>query len=211
MIFRTWRFIFLILLMLFACVPLAEKSGVILSNGTQVPMPSAVGMDSDEKGQIQPAAAEGEKNAEPGLPASITMSLYEDPVYRFSIEYPVAFLFRRVSEDRLKGLNPRPVAAFVILRPDMVNAVEEGVESADLEIHIFPLGDSLSLESWLKSNGVLESSFVRRRVGSGLEICASTLIAPGCSYFFLGQGWVYRLTPATLEGENLVSTFRILP
>ncbi len=211
MIFKTRRFIFPILLMLFACVPVAEKGGVVPSNGRQIATYPVVGMSSEEKSQTQPAEAEDEKNATPGLPASMAMSLYEEPVYRFSIEYPVAFLFRRVSEDRLTGLNLQPVAAFVILRPEMSKAVEEGLEPADLEIYVFPLGDTSSLESWLKSNEFLDGAFVHRRIESGVEVCASTLIAPGCSYFFLGREWVYRLTPATLEGEHLVSTFRVLP
>jgi hypothetical protein len=46
---------------------------------------------------------------------------------------------------------------------------------------------------------------------SGVQVCASTMIAPGCSYFVLGSGWVYQLTPATLEGETMVRSFMLIP
>ena len=35
------------------------------------------------------------------------------------------------------------------------------------------------------------------------------MIAPGCSYFVLGNGWVYQLTPASVEGERIVRTFTL--
>jgi hypothetical protein len=44
---------------------------------------------------------------------------------------------------------------------------------------------------------------------AGVEVCASTMIAPGCSYFVMGNGFIYQLTPATLEGEAMAPTFMV--
>ena len=98
------------------------------------------------------------------------------------------------------------------------------LEPADLEIRVYAAGGipvqggaSADLDSWLTSNGLLPADgslqpkpFQTENV-SGVEVCASTMIAPGCSYYFTGSGWVYQLTPATLQGEAMVKTFRLIP
>jgi hypothetical protein len=35
------------------------------------------------------------------------------------------------------------------------------------------------------------------------------MIGPGCSYFVMGNGFIYQLTPATLEGDVMAQTFTV--
>jgi hypothetical protein len=77
------------------------------------------------------------------------------------------------------------------------------------------MAQASSLEEWLRSNGLLPvdntlalEAFQAANV-SGVEVCASTMIAPGCSYFVMGNGFIYQLTAATLEGEAMAQTFML--
>jgi hypothetical protein len=147
------------------------------------------------------------------------MAVYTDSVYQFSVGYPADFVFRPQPADKLASLEPMPDAAFIFMNPETAASDVADLEPADLEIRVYGVAEDATLneESWLTSNGLLPADgtvplkpFQTANV-SGVELCASTMIAPGCSYFVMGSGWVYQLTPATVEGEAMVQTFTVTP
>lgn len=129
--------------------------------------------------------------------------VYRDGKYQFSLGYPAAFVFREQPAEQLTSLEPRPLASFRILNP--------ATDPADLEVRVFGADRTESLKRWLRSNGLLRAELKPFKTAhvSGVEVCSSTMIAPGCSYFVLGNGWIYQLTPASVEGERIVRTFTL--
>jgi hypothetical protein len=174
-------------------------------------------------GQSQPGAgatnegSQGEPEEEDEQPQPGELVVYADSTFKFSVSYPADFVFRAQPMEKLANLKPKPEAAFIIMNPVTASSDIVDLEPADLEIRVYGVGQITSLESWLTSDGLLpvDGSVPLRPFHtahiSGVEVCASTLIAPGCSYFVLGKGWVYQLTPATLEGEAMIDTFMLIP
>jgi hypothetical protein len=80
---------------------------------------------------------------------------------------------------------------------------------------VYDAGDAASVESWLTANqlapadGSTMPAFQTANV-SGVQVCSSTMIAPGCQFYVLGDGWVYQLTAATQTGEAMIQTFKLL-
>jgi hypothetical protein len=183
---------------------------------------SATELAAQPTGQSEPGAgaASGGPQAQPdaqsGQPQSGTMLVYTDSTYKFSVGYPAGFVFRTLPAEKLAQLEPRPAASFIFINPTAASSDVADLEPADLEIRVYAAGQITSLESWLTSNGLLPADgsvppkpFQTANV-SGVQVCASTMIAPGCSYFVLGKGWIYQLTPAAVEGETMVHTFKLL-
>jgi hypothetical protein len=143
------------------------------------------------------------------------MTLFTDSTYQFSVNYPDNFVLRTQPAENLSQLTPRPDAAFIFMNPETAASDLGDLEPADLEIRVYGMAQAPSLEEWLRSNGLLSvdsvlplTAFQAANV-SGVEVCASTMIAPGCSYFVMGNGFIYQLTPATLEGEAMAPTFML--
>jgi hypothetical protein len=137
-----------------------------------------------------------------------------ESTYRFEIAYPTGFEFRAQPADKLANLRPRPEAAFLIGK---TTSAPDDLEPPDLDVRVYGVERGASLRTWLESNGLLPAGrsdlakpFETSHV-SGLEVCAATMLAPGCSYFVLGHGWIYQLTPATVQGERIVDSFRVRP
>jgi hypothetical protein len=148
--------------------------------------------------------------------------VYTDETYNFSVAYPADFVFQTQPAEKLAQLKPTPAASFTFMNPVTASSDIVELEPADLEIRVHSAGeiqvqDSSGVESWLTSNGLLPADgsvqptpFQTDHV-SGVKVCASTMIAPGCSYFVTGSGWFYQLIPVTLEGEAMVNTFTLIP
>lgn len=156
-----------------------------------------------------------EPEAPNGQPQS-DMKVYTDSTYKFSVSYPANFVFRTQPAEKLAQLMPTPAASFIFINPTAASSDVADLEPADLEIRVYPPGQTTSLDNWLTSNGLLPADgsipvkpFQATNV-SGVEVCASTMIAPGCSYFVLGGGRVYQMTPASLEGESMSKTFKLI-
>jgi hypothetical protein len=150
-------------------------------------------------------------------PQSSTLAVYADRTYGFRVEYPSDFVVRSQPAERLAEFIPAPVAWFRWLNPTIAASDLGELEPADLEIWLYAVEPGESLEGWLTAQGLAPADGSVQRQPfqtahlAGIEVCASTLIAPGCSYFTLGGGWIYRLTPATPAGEAIIETFQPLP
>jgi hypothetical protein len=100
------------------------------------------------------------------------------------------------------------------MNPKIASSDIVDLEPADLEIRVFETGPPTPLESWLTSNHLMSTGdkvqpFDTANI-SGVQVCASPALAPGCSYFILDNARVYQLTPATQEGEAMIETFMLL-
>ncbi len=208
-----------------AQAPAAETAPNQVQSGGEVvdvtPM-SGTELAAQPTGQSEPGAgstnegSQEEPEEEGGQPQPGTMITYTDSTYKFSLSYPADFVFRAQTAEKLARLKPTPTASFIIMNPVTASSDIVDLEPADLEIRVYGAGQIASLESWLTSNGLLPANgtvpvkpFQTANI-SGVEVCASTMIAPGCSYFVLGSGWIYQLTPATVEGETMVDTFMLI-
>jgi hypothetical protein len=144
-----------------------------------------------------------------------TMGVYTDNTYAFSVAYPDTFVARMQPAEQLAQFTPMPSAALRVMSPVVAASDLGDREPADLEIRVYKVGQIASLERWLTSNGLLSAGDTvqpfQAATVSGVEVCASTMLAPGCSYFVLGGGRIYQLTPATQEGEAMMDTFTLLP
>ena len=138
------------------------------------------------------------------------MTAYTDTTYQFQLSYPAEFVLRTLPPEKLSQLTPVPVATLRFLRQALAS---NDLEAADLEIRVYDMGQEASLERWLVAQSLVaagsnEAKPFQTERAAGTEVCASTMIAPGCSYFFVAQGLVYQLIPASLEGEAMMKTFQ---
>jgi hypothetical protein len=136
---------------------------------------------------------------------------YSSDAYQFAVDYPQNFDFIEKSAAERTQLTPAPAAWFAIYRPGA--ATSNAVEPADLEIRVFAAAGAGSLEAWLSANNLMPGDgsplpgFTTENV-SGVELCAG--LGPGCSYYVLQGDWLYQMVPASLEGETMIHTFRVM-
>ncbi len=191
------------------------------SDGAVVAMPpiSATQLAVQPLGQSEPGAGaankgpQAEPEAQGGQSQPGTMVVYADSTYKFSVGYPADFVFRTQPAEKLAQFTPMPTASFIFMNPVTAASDLGDLEPADLEIRVYGAGQTTSLDDWLTANSLLPTDcsvplkpFQTANV-SGVQVCASTMMALACSYFVMDGGWVYQLTPATLEGETMVGTF----
>ena len=168
------------------------------------------------RGSSGPGAASGGSSAEPGAPDTQGVQPgplvdFTDPAYKFSVSVPDNYTVDTLTADKLAAFQPKPAGVFRILNPMLAGSDNPELEAPDLEIRVFEAPQQMvSVESWLAANGLPPAKPWKNGHVSGLEVCAGTLIGPGCSYFVTGNGWVYQLTPASLEGETLMGTFTLV-
>jgi hypothetical protein len=171
-------------------------------------------------GQTEPGVEEsaGPDQTDPGTtqtqpPAGWLM--YISDAYGFSVMYPSNFVVGSPNAEVLQGLIPPPSAAVYFMDPNTAASALAGTDAPDLEVRIFESGPVASLDQWLASSGAVvpgdgkttapyQGSFV-----SGLEVCESTMLAPGCSLFIAGQNRVYQLRYLTQPGEAMAASFNL--
>ena len=140
--------------------------------------------------------------------------IYSDGTYQFSVSHPSDFVIGDLAADKLAELTPKPVAAIFIMDPITAKS-EVPDEPADLEIRFYARGGETSLDGWLKSNGLITASDTQQEFKtdnvSGVMVCASTMIFPGCRYYVFGNDWVYQLNLTSQEGESMFNSFKLVP
>lgn len=140
-------------------------------------------------------------------------STYADPTYGFRIDFPKDFVVQPQDVSKLAGFTPTPLASIFFMNPTMAAGDLAGIEPPDLEARVYRAEAADSLRSWLVSVGFAASDTVARPIRnagvSGLEVCQSTMISPGCSVYVLHNALVYQLTPISLEGEAMLKTFAL--
>ena len=138
---------------------------------------------------------------------------YIERTYGFSIGYPKVFVVQPQDVSKLTQFTPTPVASIFFMNPTMAKGALAGIEPPDLELRVYQARAVNSLKSWLTSVGLLNDGTIsqpyRNANVSGLKVCQSTLIAPGCSVYVLHDSRVYQLTPSSREGEAMLETFAL--
>jgi hypothetical protein len=210
-----------LLIMATACSPASQGQEVttIQDNKTTtevIPVPQDT---SNEAGNAEPGVAQGGDENEPGSsngqPTAGAPMMYTDDTYKFSVEYPSNFTFRVQTADKLATLEPKPLTAFLFINPVAASSDIADLEPADLEIRVYDPKGATSLEQWLASvklngDGFSSKEFKTNNI-SGLKVCVSTMIFPGCSYFVMNNNRVYQLITVTLEGEDMFNSFTFVP
>jgi hypothetical protein len=180
--------------------------------GASAPSTGETGIQEQQGGE-QSAPGEGvgkDDSMNEQQAPSARLIEYADSTDKFKISYPDNFVFRRLPAEKFAQLEPKPEAVFTITSPDNAGAEQAGIGPGDVEIRTYP-SNQANLENWLTAAKLLTADakgkpFKTSNV-SGIEVCSSTMLFPGCSYFFLGNGWIYQLIPATLEGETMLKSF----
>jgi hypothetical protein len=202
--------------------------GVVLAtatpgNGTgnvvdATPMPPEV-LTTQPPGSSDPGAGAGGGGAPPPNqeqpPQVGNMLTYTDDQFKFSVEYPADYVIRAQPESKLQAFSPVPKAAYRFLSPALA-ASQAPDEPGDLTIQIYAADGEATLQDWLKTNGLAPADGAalpefKTPNATGVEVCSSSMLGPGCAYYFLGTGWVYQLTPASQVGEAMIQTFKMMP
>lgn len=141
---------------------------------------------------------------------------YVDRIYGFRIGCPKGFVVRQQNISTLAQFTPTPVASIFFMNPTMASGALAMIEPPDLEVRVYKAGKGYSLKSWLVSVGFasIDSGAnmqpYRNANVSGMKVCQSTMILPGCSIYVLRNGRIYQLTAISIEGESMIETFKPL-
>lgn len=208
------------MMLIAACAPIAGDGDVVTinSDGSTEEVAATTGDSNDQEGSSEPGTGQGgETNPSlPGVqPQQGTNTVYTDDTYKFTIAYPADFSFSTQPNEKIANLVPKPLVSFIIMNPTTAASDIVELEPADLEIRVYDGKGVTALDRWLDSVGLAGDGYTsqefRTENVSGLEVCTSTMLAPGCSYFVLGSDWVYQMIPSTLEGEAILQSFTLLP
>ena len=220
-----------VVLVLAACAPVAGNpgaGGVVSVTRTNPNGSIPAGAGQTAIGQSGAGAPAGSVTSSGGVVTGPGQSqpgtggvVYTDATYKFSVTIPSDFVLRTRTAEQLAQWNPKAVAGILIMNPDTANS-QVPDEPGDLEVRVYDLAGATSLDGWLKAAGLTASSntnsggnsgsdlMYRISNGSGAKVCRSTMIAPQCSYFFMGNAWVYQLISMTQAGDSMLATFTIV-
>lgn len=173
---------------------------------------------SSESGQTESGVTDsnqGQTNPDTGQtqPVPNGWSVYSSDQFGFTVAYPSNFVIGSPSAGVLAQLMPAPNASVYFADPNIAASALAGTDAPDLEVRIFESGPVQSLDRWLASAGVVTAGDGKNVApyvsasASGLEVCESTMVAPGCSLFIAGKDRVYQLRYTTLEGETMAASF----
>ena len=142
-----------------------------------------------------------------------TWPVYTDSTYQFAMAHPADFVVRPLDSAKLAELTPAPLASIRFMSPAIANSDLGDLDIPELNVRIFPAPPDGSLESWLAASGLTAEgdnvAAYQNAAVSGVQVCLSTLLAPNCSIFVIGNGWVYQLTPLGPVGQAMVDSFSL--
>ena len=143
------------------------------------------------------------------------MGNFSNNQYQFAVPYPADFSVLSPGSQLLYPLSIPASASFAFMNPDSAASDAVEYEFPDFEVRVYSADGNASLEDWLRPTGFLEGMLppepFQTNYVSGIMVCQSSMMAPGCTYFVKGNGWNYQLTSATLEGEAMFNAFTLLP
>lgn len=171
-------------------------------------------------GQTEPGAG-GAEDGEETSPGTVQRqppggwSIHSDETYGFSVFYPDSFVVGHPDPALLTALIPSPSDAIYFVDPNIAESAFAGTDAPDLEVRVFESGPVTSLEDWLAAVGAIADGD-GKTVGpyqgpnvSGLEVCESNMLSPGCTVFIAGGDHVFQLRVLNLEGETMAQSFSL--
>lgn len=175
------------------------------------------------EGQSEPGAAgqnDEPQTSEPGDGENQNEDMsqmidFRNDEYGFALVYPSDFVVLNTGFLEILPLAIPETATFAFMNPDSAASEAIEYEIPDFTIRVYSANGNASLEEWLRSTGFLEGMsdpepFQTAHI-SGLKVCQSTMMTPGCSFFVQGAGWNYQIIPATFYGEEVFQSFMLQP
>jgi hypothetical protein len=142
-------------------------------------------------------------------------SAYADPTYQFTVGHPADFVVRPLDSAKLAEFTPASAAVIRFMSPGIANSAVGDLDIPELNLQVYPAPQGDSLESWMVANGLTAAEDMvepyQNAAVTGVKVCLHTLLAPNCSIFVMGNGWVYRLTPLGPVGDAMVESFVLTP
>ncbi len=141
--------------------------------------------------------------------------MYSDSQGQFKLSYPNDFIAVERKQHELNKFTPPPQFAIIFMNDMMASSQFAGIEPADLEIKAYRLNTQQTLNEWLESTGFAhgESGSKIRHFQTkhihGLEVCGSTMAAPGCSVYVINANFIFQLTPASQSGQAMMESFEL--
>ncbi|HQU98730.1 MAG TPA: hypothetical protein PLV19_03790 [Nitrosomonas sp.] len=156
-----------------------------------------------------------EKNDASNIQSAKNWKIYNDSQRQFKLSYPSDFVAVERKQHELNKFTPSPQFAIIFMNDMMASSQFAGIEPADLEIKAYRLSTQQTLNEWLESTGFAhgESGSKIRHFPTkhihGLEVCGSTMAAPGCSVYVVNANFIFQLTPASQSGEAMMESFEL--
>jgi hypothetical protein len=202
-----------------ACAPSTASEEVISIQNDETTIESVpLAGSPNEAGSSEFGAAEGELPTDIDQPSLEQQAMgpslvYTNAAYRFSLEYPADFTLLELTDGQLEGLIPLPLAGYRFMNPQAAASDIAELEPGDLEVRVYDSLKATSLKEWLAASGLGGEGLTTQEFDttsvSGLKVCLSTMVFPGCSYLVLDGQWVYQLIPVNQAGEAMFNTFQI--
>lgn len=149
------------------------------------------------------------------IPSAKNWEIYSDSQRQFKLSYPNDFVAVERNRHELNKFTPSPQFAILFMNDMMASSQFAGIEPADLEIKAYRLSTQQTLNEWLESTGFAhgESGSKIRHFQTkhihGLEVCGSTMAAPGCSVYVINANFIFQLTPASQSGQAMMESFEL--
>ena len=180
-----------------------QVSGNISSSGQR----TAGRTISGESGQVESVAPSGFAGKQEA-PQPASWLTYQDQAFLFSIDYPDTYSILPETAQ-LSDTDPAIIHRVRFLDLQLAAGETADFEIPNFAIEIYELGDQ-TLEAFLDSNfgsGVREEYTLGDQTGYRVHFIQ--LIAPNEFYYFSEHGYVYKLTPLGLYGEEMLHSFEI--
>ncbi|MGW8226290.1 MAG: hypothetical protein ACWGOY_11180 [Anaerolineales bacterium] len=183
--------------------PAEGESGNISSKGER----TTAGVSGNQPGMID-SKPPGELNLEQETPPSVGWATYRDPEFHFSIQYPQNLVVLPDQNLRI-GSTPGLLHEVRFLDEQLAGSDTAELEVPQFSIAIYNQGDQ-SLEAFLDANQVRgkRESYTQGNL-SGLRVTLNQLIAPNEFYYFTEHGYVYKLTPLSTYGQEMLESFQV--
>jgi len=180
-----------------------QDGGNISSSGER----SASESISGEPGQID-SVAPGGLTLEQDASQPVSWLTYRDQAYSFSIDYPDIYTILTETEP-LNNADPELIHRVRFLDNQLATGDTAEYEPPNFTIEIYALGNQ-SLEAFI-DNDKYGSEREVSTLGdlTGFRVYFKQLIAPNEFYYFSEHGYVYKLTPLGLYGEEMLHSFQI--
>ncbi|MBE9475364.1 MAG: hypothetical protein IMY85_10780, partial [Chloroflexi bacterium] len=193
------------------------------SSSANLPIEPAAGQDGGNISSSGKRSASESINGEPGqidsvAPGGLTLEqeanqpvswlTYRDQAYSFSIDYPDTYTILPETEP-INNADPELIHRIRFLDAQLAAGDTAEYEPPNFTIEIYALGNQ-SLEEFINNN-VSRGEREVYTLGdlTGFRVYFKQLIAPNEFYYFSEHGYVYKLTPLGLYGEEMLLSFEI--
>ena len=181
----------------------AGGGGNISSTGGRTTSEAGTG----EQGMVESKAPSG-LTLEQEISQTVNWLTYQDQTFRFSINYPEKLVILP-ENDPSAATQPEVIHQVRFLDQQLARGDTADLEIPDFTIEIYDLGNQ-TLEAFLEVN-LEQGELERYKLGdlSGFRVYLNQMIAPNEFYYFADHGFVYKLTPLGMYGQEMLDSFQV--